>query len=268
VTDPLAFSRPQVVIGPRSLDGESVTSAVLDLIGYDAVEFLTYGGAWVTGAIAPILIQHGDQADGSDMADVPDTLLYKTEAGALVNAANQVGRVGYRARSGKRYVRVTITPTATLPRTAPTVRRCLDATSRFILGDYTSQIVDSNGFTFVDFPIAVGLASGVGPWTAVVQVEYGNASNLSDSSAVPDSLLDALESTLTWTSAEPNVVRRIGYYANGTGAKRYVRLHVTISGDADSDFGYASCAAELTNTPTTPGFGVTGLFRSLRTVTD
>jgi hypothetical protein len=92
-----------------------------------------------------------------------------------------------------------------------------------------SAIIDTKGFTYTEFAIATGILADTDATFAVL-VEDGDASNLSDSAAVPDTFLQGLESTAAFTFADDSEVRRIGYKCR----KRYVRLTITPSGNSGS----------------------------------
>ena len=264
----LSRIRPQVVIPPRPLDGNSaIASSILDVRGYESVEFLCTGGAWTIGGGVSVLIEHGEQSNLSDAVPVPDAvLIHRVGPNATVDAANEVGQIGYRIGTGKRYVRVTITPTGMLSGFAPVIRRCYDP-QLWVLStsQVFSEIVDTLGYTFCSFPIAVGTGLGA-KWSITPEVQYGDQSNLSDAAAVPDALLDALESTAMFNGTTSNVVRRIGYYAGAPLAKRYVRLRFPQSNGNGTMTAEFSAVAELSNVPLTAGFSVLGLFYSARTI--
>jgi hypothetical protein len=92
-------------------DNTPVVSQILDTVGYDAVAF-----AILTGAIPDadatfvVLVEHGDVANLSDAAAVPDEYLNGTEAlaGFQFDDDNECRKIGYTGT--KRYVRVTVTP--------------------------------------------------------------------------------------------------------------------------------------------------------------
>lgn len=85
-----------------------------------------------------------------------------------------------------------------------------------------SQIIDRAGFEMVMFVIAAGnLADADATFTTLL--EHGDASNLSDAAAVPDSQLTGTEAAASFTFADDNGVRKLGY----VGPKRYLRLTIT-----------------------------------------
>jgi hypothetical protein len=85
-----------------------------------------------------------------------------------------------------------------------------------------SQIVDLAGFSGAMFTISAGaLADADATFTTLL--EHGDASNLSDAAAVPDSQLTGTEAAASFTFADDNVVKKLGY----VGPKRYLRLTIT-----------------------------------------
>lgn len=85
-----------------------------------------------------------------------------------------------------------------------------------------SQIIDRQGYDSLMFAIAAGSLADADA-TFTVLVEHGDAANLSDAAAVADEELNGLETTASFTFAEDDKVRKIGY----RGIKRYVRLTIT-----------------------------------------
>lgn len=92
-------------------DNTAFVSEIIDLQDAGAAVF-----AWQAGSIADadvgftVLVEHGNQANLSDAAAVPDDQLIGTEAAAAptFSSDNAVGKIGY--VGNKRYARVTITP--------------------------------------------------------------------------------------------------------------------------------------------------------------
>lgn len=85
-----------------------------------------------------------------------------------------------------------------------------------------SQIIDLAGFQAAVFAIQSGnLADADATFTTLL--EHGDASNLSDATAVPDSQLTGTEAAASFTFADDNVVKKLGY----VGPKRYLRLTIT-----------------------------------------
>ena len=92
-------------------DNTPIVSEIIDLAGYEKLMFAILIGALADAdATFAVLVQHGDQANLSDAADVPDAQLTGTEAqaGFTFAADDSVRKIGY--VGSKRYVRLTITP--------------------------------------------------------------------------------------------------------------------------------------------------------------
>lgn len=99
-------------------------------------------------------------------------------------------------------------------------------------GDNTalvSAIIDMQGFHSLLFIIAAGSLADVDA-TFTVLVEDGDVANLSDAAAVADGFLRGTEADASFTFADDNVVKKIGYVGN----KRYVRLTVTPANNASA----------------------------------
>lgn len=96
---------------------------------------------------------------------------------------------------------------------------------------FVSQIIDVGTYQGLVFLIALGaLADADATFTALV--EHGDASNLSDAAAAPDSALTGLEASASFTFADDNELRKIGYVGN----KRYVRLTITPANNSGNVF--------------------------------
>lgn len=93
-------------------DNTAIVSDIIDLQGYDGCAFvLNIGANTDTNATFAVLVEDGDESNLSDNAAVADTNLNGTEALAGFTAAdddNSCRKIGY--AGGKRYVRVTVTP--------------------------------------------------------------------------------------------------------------------------------------------------------------
>lgn len=93
-------------------DNTAIVSQVIDRSGYEGLVFaINIGANTDTNATFTTLVEHGDAANLSDAAAVPDAGLSGTEALASFTAAdddNKVKKIGY--VGSKRYVRLTITP--------------------------------------------------------------------------------------------------------------------------------------------------------------
>lgn len=112
---------------------------------------------------------------------------------------------------------------------------------------YVSQIIDTAGFDSLTFVINTG-ANTDADATFTVLIEDGTASNLSDNVAVVDSELIGTEALASFTFADDNETRKIGYI----GSKRYVRMTITPAGNGAGNI-YLSAVAILghpTNAPT------------------
>lgn len=94
-----------------------------------------------------------------------------------------------------------------------------------------SQIIDHAGYQSLMFAISTGvLADADATFTALV--EHGDAANLSDAAAVPNSQLTGTEAAASFTFAHDNQTRKIGY----VGSKRYVRLTITPANNTGDAF--------------------------------
>lgn len=92
-------------------DNTAQVSQILDMQGYkSAMLAIATGSLADADATFTVLIEHGDAANLSDAAAVPDAELTGTEAGAgfTFAADDSVRAIGY--VGNKRYVRATITP--------------------------------------------------------------------------------------------------------------------------------------------------------------
>jgi len=95
-----------------------------------------------------------------------------------------------------------------------------------------SAIIDTLGFQACELVLVTGTNTDTNATFAVL-VEDGDASNLSDATAVADDYLIGTEALAAFTFADDVECRKIGY----KGSKRYVRMTVTPSGnDAGSIF--------------------------------
>lgn len=92
-------------------DNTPFVSQIIDRAGFEQLMFAISAGA-IADADATItaLVEHGDQANLSDAAAVPDAKLTGTEAQAGLTFANDdaVRKIGYVGT--KRYVRLSLTP--------------------------------------------------------------------------------------------------------------------------------------------------------------
>jgi len=107
----LTFKR---AISPQAArtDNTPIVSQIIDLAGFQSMCFaINIGANTDTNATFAVLVEHGDAANLSDAAPVPDAQLTGTEAQASFTAAdddNSTRKIGY--VGPKRYVRLTITP--------------------------------------------------------------------------------------------------------------------------------------------------------------
>ena len=92
-----------------------------------------------------------------------------------------------------------------------------------------SQIIDRRGYGSLTFAIATGSLADSNATFAVL-VEHGDAANLSDAAAVPDADLLGTEALAGFAFDDDDETRKIGY----RGAKRYVRLTITPSGNGSA----------------------------------
>ena len=101
---------------------------------------------------------------------------------------------------------------------------------------YVSQIIDTANFSATEFLILIG-ANTDADATFTVLVEDGDNSALSDNAAVADAYLLGTEALASFTFADDNETRKIGYI----GSKRYVRVTITPAGNAAGDIFIAGC---------------------------
>jgi len=85
-----------------------------------------------------------------------------------------------------------------------------------------SQIIDRQGYDSLEFAICTGTLADTDA-TFTVLIEDGDDSGLSDNAAVADTELLGTEADASFTFADDNGARKIGY----RGAKRYVRMTIT-----------------------------------------
>lgn len=105
---------PKVAIAPVVLtDNTAAVSSIIDMQGYEALTFVIATGTLADAdATFAVTVDHGNDSGLSDAASVPTDQLAGTLANASFtfaadNAARKIGYIGY-----KRYVRLTITPSA------------------------------------------------------------------------------------------------------------------------------------------------------------
>ncbi len=109
-----------------------------------------------------------------------------------------------------------------------------------------SSIVDRLGFGSVTFVLLTGTLADADA-TFTVLVEHGDAADLSDAEAVPDTLLIGTEALAGFTFADDNKARKIGY----AGGKRYQRVTITPAGNASAaNLGAVAILGHPVNAPT------------------
>lgn len=102
---------PLIVPVAARTDNTAIVSAIIDTAGYESCELVLVTGTNTdTNATFSVLIEDGDDASLSDNAAVADAFLLGTEAEAGFTVAddNECRKIGY--VGGKRYVRMTVTP--------------------------------------------------------------------------------------------------------------------------------------------------------------
>lgn len=113
--DQLSFYNPRPVLNPGvvgPVNNTPVVGAIIDRIGYESLTYLIQTGAMVTGgATYKITMEEGNDPALADTSLVVAGVgligdLTPSFAGAAQNSVFKVGYVG-----GKRYNRITITPT-------------------------------------------------------------------------------------------------------------------------------------------------------------
>lgn len=108
-----------------------------------------------------------------------------------------------------------------------------------------SQIIDRLAAKSITFLIATGALPDADA-TFTVLVEHGDAANLSDAAAVPDSELLGTEVLASFTFADDDKTRKIGYIGN----KRYVRLTITPAANASASLLCVIALLHRYNVPT------------------
>lgn len=101
-------------ISPVSVaDTTAQVGQIIDRKGFDSLTYLiALGSIADVDATFTVLLEHGDAANLSDVAAVPDEDLIGTEvlAGFQFDDDNECRKLGY--KGAKRYTRLTITPVA------------------------------------------------------------------------------------------------------------------------------------------------------------
>lgn len=94
-------------------DNTAVVSEIVDTAGFESAEFIILTGSLADAdATFTVLVEDGDASNLADAAAVADAHLLGTEslAGFTFAADNATRKIGY--AGNKRYVRITITPSA------------------------------------------------------------------------------------------------------------------------------------------------------------
>lgn len=94
-----------------------------------------------------------------------------------------------------------------------------------------SQIIDLNGYNSMAFVINIGALVDADA-TFAVTVDHGDTANLADAVAVPAANLTGTLAAASFTFADDNELRKIGY----VGSKRYVRLTITPANNGGNAF--------------------------------
>ena len=110
----------EVALAPAAAavaDNTAQVSGIIDTRGYEHVTFVILTGALADAdATFAVTMHHGDAANLSDATTVDTACLVGTlaDAGFTFAADNAVRKVGYTPGKGggKRYVRITVTPSA------------------------------------------------------------------------------------------------------------------------------------------------------------
>jgi hypothetical protein len=84
--------------------GDTQYGDVIDAWGWEAISFTVYLGALAAGALTTLKVQYGNAANGSDMADIPNSSLSVPQAtgGGLVWLLPEI------YRPTKRYLRAAV----------------------------------------------------------------------------------------------------------------------------------------------------------------
>lgn len=114
-----------------------------------------------------------------------------------------------------------------------------------------SQIIDLAGYEGCVFGINIGTNTDADA-TFAVTMDHGDAANLSDAAAVPAANLTGTLALASFTFADDNKSRKIGY----VGPKRYVRMTITPTGNNSGNIFVAAQAilfgARYSPTPNPP----------------
>jgi hypothetical protein len=91
------------VINAQAAGITNVNSSVIDMAGYEGVQFTALFGTITTTAVTGIKVQQGNQSDGSDMTDLAGTAL------AIPDTASNKVLISEIYKPTKRYVRLVVT---------------------------------------------------------------------------------------------------------------------------------------------------------------
>lgn len=109
------------------------------------------------------------------------------------------------------------------------------------------SIIDTQGFNSLEYFIITGALTDTNA-TFAVTMDEGNASNLSDATAVASTDLLGTLAGASFTFSDDNAVKKVGY----KGVKRYVRLTVTPTGNdaGNLDLAVLAVLGNATDQPT------------------
>lgn len=102
---------PLIVPVAARTDNTPIVSAIIDMAGYESVEFVLVTGANTdTNATFAVLVEDGNDGALADATTVPASQLLGTlaQAGFTFADDNEARKIGY--LGAKRYSRVTVTP--------------------------------------------------------------------------------------------------------------------------------------------------------------
>ncbi len=95
-------SKPFLSIYPVDQTGANSGDAIIDTLGYESALIVCASGALTVNTV--FALEHGDAANLSDVADVPDSDLKGSEPTLLAATDNEVATFSYIGK--KRYLRV------------------------------------------------------------------------------------------------------------------------------------------------------------------
>ena len=114
-----------------------------------------------------------------------------------------------------------------------------------------SSIIDTRGYDSLTFGIIIGTNTDANA-TFAVTMDHGDASNLSDAASVPAAQLVGTLALAGYDFSDDAESRKIGYI----GARRYVRLTITPSGNDSGNIFVAAAAIlghpAIASTPNPP----------------